>query len=84
MVATVEAASALVALGDHERALLCAPERPIVLAARRRDAAVAASVAPGAPELGLMLAYSPLHHLLLRDLEERSREPRDDQRKHLR
>ncbi len=71
MVATVEAAAALVCLGDDERALLCAPERPIVLAPRLEGAGVAPSVAPGAPELGVMLAYSPLHHLLLRDLEER-------------
>jgi hydrogenase maturation protein HypF len=41
--------------------------RPIVLAARRPHAAVAESVAPGAAELGVMLPYSPLHHLLLAD-----------------
>ena len=41
--------------------------RPIVLARRRPDARVAASVAPGPRELGVMLPYSPLHHLLLAD-----------------
>jgi hydrogenase maturation protein HypF len=83
MVRDVAAASALVALSDAERALLSGPERPIVIARRRAghsaathaessrpatDAAtVAPSVAPGRPDLGVMLAYSPLHHLLLAD-----------------
>jgi hydrogenase maturation protein HypF len=68
MVATADDAASLVQLGAVERVLLCSPQRPIVLAPRRdRDAAVAASVAPGAPELGVMLPYSPLHHLLLAD-----------------
>ena len=36
--------------------------------ARRRDgAAVAESVAPGSPDLGVMLPSTPLHHLLLAD-----------------
>ena len=54
-------------LGELERELLVGPQRPIVLAPRRAGAAVAASVAPGAPELGLMLPYTPLHHLLIAD-----------------
>jgi hydrogenase maturation protein HypF len=67
MVGSLREASALVVLGDEERALLTGPQRPIVLAPRLADAAVAGSVAPGAVELGVMLAYSPLHHLLLED-----------------
>jgi len=67
MVGDVSQAEGLVHLEEEARALLSSPARPIVLAARRDDAAVAGSVAPGAPELGLMLAYSPLHHLLLAD-----------------
>jgi hydrogenase maturation protein HypF len=70
MVATVGAAGGLVRLGELERALLCGTERPIVLAQRLPHAPVAPSVAPGAPELGVMLPYSPLHHLLLADLAE--------------
>ncbi len=68
MVASVPAAGALVELGALEREQLLAPARPIVLAPRVPDAPVAGSVAPGARELGLMLPYSPLHHLLLADL----------------
>ena len=67
MAGDVTAAERLVVLGDAERALLQAPERPIVLAPRRPGAAVGAAVAPGSPELGVMLPYSPLHHLLLAD-----------------
>ncbi len=67
MAADVDAARRLVALGVDEEALLRGAERPIVLAPRLADAAVAPSVAPGAPELGVMLPYSPLHHLLLAD-----------------
>ncbi|HEY4452114.1 MAG TPA: carbamoyltransferase HypF [Solirubrobacteraceae bacterium] len=68
MVAGVRAAARLVRVGEAERALLRAVERPIVLAPRLPDAPVASSVASGATELGVMLPYSPLHHLLLGDL----------------
>jgi len=68
MAPTVLAARALVALGPAEEDLLVSGARPIVLAPRRPDAPVAAAVAPGAPELGVMLPYSPLHHLLLADV----------------
>ena len=45
-------------------------------AAARSEADVADAVAPGAPELGCMLPYTPLHHLLLSDLCDISgREP---------
>ena len=67
MAASPAQAERLVALGEEERALLCSSARPIVLAPRLAGADVAESVAPGAPELGVMLPYSPVHHLLLSD-----------------
>ena len=67
MVATVSDAERLIECDQSTRELLESVQRPIVLAPRRPDAAIAPSVAPGAPELGVMLAYSPLHHLLLAD-----------------
>jgi hydrogenase maturation protein HypF len=67
LVADVAAARELVTLSDAEAALLSSRERPIVLATRLPDAAVAPSVAPRAPELGLMLPYTPLHALLAAD-----------------
>jgi hydrogenase maturation protein HypF len=52
-------------LDDIEAAVLTSPARPIVLLRRRRDAPLAEAVAPGSPLVGLMLPYSPIHHLLL-------------------
>ncbi|MGD2063394.1 MAG: carbamoyltransferase HypF [Nitrospirota bacterium] len=48
--------------------LLRDPMRPIVLARRRSDSPLAETIAPSLTEVGLMLPYSPLHHLLLREL----------------
>ncbi len=62
------AARSLVDLGASDEDLLTGPRRPIVIAPRRRGAAVAEEVAPGSAELGVMLPYTPLHHLLLADL----------------
>jgi hydrogenase maturation protein HypF len=57
----------LAVIGPAERELLRSRERPIVLLRRRPGAPVAESVAPGTPWLGLMLPYTPLHHLLVAD-----------------
>ena len=50
--------------------LLTSRARPIVLLDRRPDAPVATAVAPGNRQLGIMLPYTPLHHLLLRYVAE--------------
>ncbi|MER7958403.1 carbamoyltransferase HypF [Streptomyces sp. NPDC096030] len=61
----------LVHLGPLERDLLTGSVRPVVLLRRRQDAqprhgaAPAEAVAPGSPDLGVMLPYTPVHHLLL-------------------
>jgi hydrogenase maturation protein HypF len=68
MAPDLEAARALVSLTAHEERLLSSRERPIVVARRTPNAAVAGPVAPRSRELGVMLPYSPLHHLLLTDL----------------
>ncbi|MEU9798521.1 carbamoyltransferase HypF [Streptomyces sp. NPDC051000] len=52
-------------LGPRERSLLTGSVRPIVLLRRRPEAAELVGVAPGNPDLGVMLPYTPLHHLLL-------------------
>lgn len=65
MVRTVEEAAALADLNAAEQALLMSPERPIVLAPRRPDSPLSGLVAPGNPLVGVMVANSPLHDLLL-------------------
>jgi len=67
LVSDVQAARALVECSEPEAALLCSRARPIVLARRLQNAPVAASVAPRAPDLGVMLPYTPLHQLLAAD-----------------
>ncbi len=65
MVAGLAAAVELVELSETEADLLTRRGRPVVLAARRARTAVSYAVAPGSADLGVMLAYTPLHHLLL-------------------
>lgn len=61
----LEWARRLASFDTVEEAQLRDPVRPIVLLRRRNGAPLADAVAPGLSELGLMLPYSPLHHLLL-------------------
>ena len=69
MLPSLEAALGMAHVGEIERRLLLSPEAPIVLLrARSYNPGLAASVAPDNPRLGIMLPYTPLHHLLLRDL----------------
>lgn len=65
MVADVAAARVLAEIGAVEERLLRGPEASIVLLRRRASAPLAEAIAPGLPWIGLMLAYTPLHHLLL-------------------
>ncbi len=65
MAAGLGSARQLVQLTAAEEELLLGGERPIVIARRRPEAPVAGAVAPGSPDLGVMLPYTPLHHLLL-------------------
>jgi hydrogenase maturation protein HypF len=61
----VRSARRLVSLLPDDERVLGGRERPILIARRRPGAPVAESVAPGSPDLGVMLPYTPLHHLLL-------------------
>ncbi|UQX89469.1 carbamoyltransferase HypF [Jatrophihabitans telluris] len=69
MVADLPTARQIVHVSPAEAGLLADHRRPVVLLDQRRQRppgapAVSASVAPGRTELGVMLAYTGLHHLL--------------------
>ena len=55
-------------LTEEERRLLASLENPIVLATRRECGMLASDVAPRSPLVGLLLPYTPLHHLLMNDV----------------
>lgn len=65
MAADLETARSLCRVGEREAELLTSPRRPIVLMRKRDGAPVAGEVAPRNRHLGVMLPYTPLHHLLL-------------------
>jgi len=66
MVADVREAERLCVISTEERRLLASTARPIVLLRVRQGSGIAPSVAPGLGRLGVMLPYSPLHHLLFK------------------
>ena len=65
MVRDVETASRISMIGKEEELILLSPQRPIVLARKRGGAIISPAVAPGVSDFGIMLPYTPLHHMLL-------------------
>lgn len=65
MVKDLAGAGLLAQIGTEEERLLTSPQRPIVLLKKKNNNLISNKVAPGAPHLGIMLPYTPLHHLLL-------------------
>lgn len=73
MYPSLEAARRECHVSDLEARLLLSPESPIVLLKRHAPAdtavgSISSSIAPGNPHLGIMLPYSPLHHILMDEL----------------
>ena len=68
-------ASSIAAAREHaeisviEKEILTSPESPILVLKKHKQYQLAESVAPGMGTIGVMLPYSPLHHLLLADPE---------------
>ncbi|HEY6286489.1 MAG TPA: carbamoyltransferase HypF [Ktedonobacteraceae bacterium] len=70
MVPDLDTARKLCQVSDDEASLLESHRRPIVLLSPRSDCPVAPDVAPAYDTLGIMLPYTPLHHLLLHAFAE--------------
>jgi hydrogenase maturation protein HypF len=69
MAANAKAIKQLCLVSDEDEILLQSVARPIVLLRKRDKIQIADAVAPRQRRLGLMLPYTPLHHLLLNDLD---------------
>jgi hydrogenase maturation protein HypF len=69
MVGTLEEAKRHCDVSPDEENLLGSPQSPIVLMRWREDSSVCRDVAPNLRFLGIMLPYTPLHHILLRDTD---------------
>jgi hydrogenase maturation protein HypF len=70
MFPTLEFVKTACEVSPLEERLLRSPESPIVLLKKigNRPSAIGSCVAPGNPNLGAMLPYTPLHHLLMAEL----------------
>jgi len=77
LVPDLAAARRIADVDGPEAEALCSPARPIVLCRRRPDAPVSRLVAPGIPTVGILLPYSPLHHLLFRPVPGSAGRPPD-------
>ncbi|QCQ92653.1 carbamoyltransferase HypF [Rhodococcus sp. SGAir0479] len=64
MAADLGAARTICEIDAAETDALTSPARPIVLLRSRSGSGVATGIAPGLDELGVLLPYAPLHHLL--------------------
>lgn len=65
MLRDVEAVRRICTCSTEEEALLQSPQRPIVILQLRERHGIAPSVSLDNPTLGVMLPYTPLHHILL-------------------
>ncbi|UCG11282.1 MAG: carbamoyltransferase HypF [Deltaproteobacteria bacterium] len=65
MCSSLEQVERYALLGEEERRLLTCPQRPIVIVPKRERNEIAPEVAPRNGYFGVMLPYTPLHHLLL-------------------
>ena len=70
MAPTVAAVRALCFVSEEEEAVLAGASRPIVLLRKRPDGAIGAGVADRLSELGVMVPYTPVQHLLMHDFAE--------------
>jgi hydrogenase maturation protein HypF len=74
MVRDLPAARRLCELSAEDELSLQSARKPIVILPRRREARLAAGIAPGDNTLGVMLPYTPLHYLLFGDSPDRDSE----------
>ncbi len=58
-------------LDQVAESVLTSPERPILLVPKREGSSISELVAPGLGTVGVMLPYTPLHHMLLNSTRDK-------------
>ena len=72
MASNIEAIRQFARVNEQDEALLTHPAAPVVLLSRQENPEqykIAPSVAPDNTKIGVMLPYSPVHHLLLAEVD---------------
>jgi len=67
MASSIEEAERMAHIPASARELMLSPRKPIVLCCRRAEYPLSDLVAPGQKTVGILLPYSPLHHLILEE-----------------
>jgi len=67
MVSDLDEAKKYCRVSDEESKLLTSPQSPIVLMPWKPESGLCPAVAPNLKYLGVMLPYTPMHHLLLKE-----------------
>ena len=65
----IETVRSFAIVSDEEEKTLLSKERPIVILKKSEDYDFAESVSPGLHNIGVMLPYAPLHHLLFNETD---------------
>ncbi len=64
----IETLETCVEISSEERALITSKEKPIVIVSKHSSTTLSELIAPGIDRLGVFLPYTPLHHLLLKQI----------------
>lgn len=71
MALNLDVVKKIAVVGEREKRILLSPQRPIVLLRQRDDSRISGLVAPGLDSIGVMIAYTGLHYLLLKETKDK-------------
>ncbi len=74
MAKDIETARVIADLTEEEEKLLLTKERPIILCKQRSNSTLAEALNPGTQYVGIMLPYTPLHHILFKYFAQQTTE----------
>ena len=70
MFSDIQSLKASAEMSPEEERLVQSKEKPIVITAKRKTSEVCEEVAPGIERIGAFLPYTPLHHLILQEIQK--------------